>query len=605
MRSLTMGHLKIRILVALVMIVFSLTLLEIVLFSRSKTRELEVLFVSPQTVATPADRCTVVTCKRLLELIRKASTSIDFAVYGMRNQTELLEELKTAQARGVKLRGIVDRDKDGHNYYSSTDLWVRSLGNIRDDRASERASNLSLNTAKSKCDRPIGFNGPLQCVDYDLGERRIIAGLASREPFEHANLMHHKFFIVDGRWVWTGSSNISDSGTGGYNANIVGVFNSKEIADVFKREFDLMWEGNFNTGKIALEPKSVQINDVHVTPYFSPQDSPMRDGILPLIASAQKRVDIAVFFLTHKDVPLELIKARSRGVKIRVIIDATGAKNEYTKHEILREAGIQVKVENWGGKMHMKAAAIDDDLIIIGSMNWTSAGENSNDENTLVVRSKRLRNEFTTFFDSLWNSIPDKWSGKNARPDPESINSNGSCFDGIDNDFDDMIDLLDPGCGDNPPPLPSLPPFTVIHDKGATASDKDCEDFKTWSNAQSFYELAGGPKVDPHRLDQDRDGIACSTLPGSLIEKRVPPSTSEATPNKNSRIDLAPQKVTPKDEPMLSTPNPSDWNCADFDTQAEAQHFYEEHGGPGSDPFRLDRDRDGEACESLPESNSH
>jgi hypothetical protein len=41
-----------------------------------------------------------------------------------------------------------------------------------------------------------------------------------------------------------------------------------------------------------------------------------------------------------------------------------------------------------------------------------------------------------------------------------------------------------------------------------------------------------------------------------------------------------------------------DKDCSDFDTQAEAQRFFEKHQ-PG-DPHNLDGNGDGEACESLP-----
>ncbi|MER2510761.1 excalibur calcium-binding domain-containing protein [Amaricoccus sp.] len=41
-----------------------------------------------------------------------------------------------------------------------------------------------------------------------------------------------------------------------------------------------------------------------------------------------------------------------------------------------------------------------------------------------------------------------------------------------------------------------------------------------------------------------------------------------------------------------------DYDCGDFSTQAEAQRIYED-AGPG-DPYRLDRDHDGVACETLP-----
>jgi len=43
-----------------------------------------------------------------------------------------------------------------------------------------------------------------------------------------------------------------------------------------------------------------------------------------------------------------------------------------------------------------------------------------------------------------------------------------------------------------------------------------------------------------------------------------------------------------------------DYNCDDFSTQPEAQRFFDKVGGVGNDVNRLDGDKDGEACESLP-----
>jgi len=43
-----------------------------------------------------------------------------------------------------------------------------------------------------------------------------------------------------------------------------------------------------------------------------------------------------------------------------------------------------------------------------------------------------------------------------------------------------------------------------------------------------------------------------------------------------------------------------DKDCSDFRTQREAQVFFEANGGPFSDPHNLDRDGDGEVCETLP-----
>ena len=45
--------------------------------------------------------------------------------------------------------------------------------------------------------------------------------------------------------------------------------------------------------------------------------------------------------------------------------------------------------------------------------------------------------------------------------------------------------------------------------------DRNCSDFDTWAEAQAFYEAAGGPESDRHRLDRDGNGIACESLPGA------------------------------------------------------------------------------------------
>jgi hypothetical protein len=45
----------------------------------------------------------------------------------------------------------------------------------------------------------------------------------------------------------------------------------------------------------------------------------------------------------------------------------------------------------------------------------------------------------------------------------------------------------------------------------------------------------------------------------------------------------------------------SDVDCTDFDTRANAQSFFKgTRGSKSNDPYRLDQDHDGLACETLP-----
>ncbi|MDP2726538.1 MAG: excalibur calcium-binding domain-containing protein [Dehalococcoidia bacterium] len=62
-----------------------------------------------------------------------------------------------------------------------------------------------------------------------------------------------------------------------------------------------------------------------------------------------------------------------------------------------------------------------------------------------------------------------------------------------------------------PPPAPAKASDYVPPPCAAT--DCDGQDFKTQQEAQEFFIWAGGPAQDPHRLDADRDGIACESLP--------------------------------------------------------------------------------------------
>lgn len=425
----------------------------------------------PKQYDRPQDICEAEHCKALLGLIEGAQSSIDFAIYGMRNQTVIKNALVAAKERGVKVRGVVDRDLEGQNYYSSTEELVAVIGNVRSDLKADleiaRQEARARYDREPKCKRPDGFEGPLQCLAYDLGDSCLVSAHASREPIEGgAKIMHDKFFIVDERHVWTGSTNISDSGTGGYNANLVTVVESKTLASWYTEEFEQMYkDGRYHGRKPRPKGKKMlKLPEAELEVYFSPQESPISSRLRPILRNAQSSIDIAVFFLTHKHVVADLIDAYQRGVRVRVIMDATGAKNGYTKHELLRAAGIAVKVENWGGKMHMKSAVVDSETVITGSMNWTSSGDTKNDENTIIVHSPELAKQYETFFERLWTDIPDTWL--TANPDPESKDSTTACTDQVDNDFDHEADGADPGCGDSPPPLPPLPPWKTVQKNG-------------------------------------------------------------------------------------------------------------------------------------------
>jgi len=512
----------------------------------SATGSIELIFNSAPSSLADSDSCTNDICQSLLSVLGSAEKTIDFAVYGMRNQEHILEALVAARNLGVEIRGVVDRDSEGKNYYSSTDAWVSAIGQVRDDSGSEKnSSNTEERVYQDKCPRPEGRNGPLQCLVYDLGDSWILAEHASVDNFTSDEeggasnlLMHNKFFIVDSEIVWTGSANISDTGTGGYNTNVVALAYSPELAHIYEQEFNQMWSGKYHTEKEALERKTLSLGADSVTAYFSPQDDAMLTVVVQAIAQARETINASVFFLTDKRVTAELIAAHRRGVDVRIIIDATAAQNGYSKHEVLRLAGLPVKVETWGGKMHMKSVSIDHERVIVGSMNWTGAGSKTNDENTLLIDSKRLALEHDAFFEQLWNSIDSQWQEVGKNPLPESMDSPDACGDGIDNDFDGLADDEDPSCngvGEDFAPgaqrilpkgetvvlpegyklQPSVSPPSSNGNSGCDLNysgiclptvDVDIDCFQV--NAKDFLVVG----EDIHRFDANSDGEACETF---------------------------------------------------------------------------------------------
>ena len=332
--------------------------------------------------------------KELVKLIDNAQHKINFAIYGLRGQDEVLQALIDAKNRGVKIKGVVDSDSHNKNYYSDTKLLYKYF-DIKSDHQSY--------------------------------------------------IMHNKFFIIDKKIVWTGSSNISDTGTGGYNANNAIIIENKKIASLYEDEFYQMFDDElFHIHKINHTYKNIKTQDSIISVYFSPKSNTYKNGIKELIQNAKEYIYIPIFYLTHKNLAKELLKAKNRDVEIKIILDATAARNRYSMHKVLRKKGIKIKVENFGGKMHCKSLIVDDKYFVTGSMNLTKAGNQKNDENTLIIQNPNLAKQYKKYFLTLWNTIPNKFLFKD--PNPESLDSGNSCFDEIDNDFDHSIDSKDRMC---------------------------------------------------------------------------------------------------------------------------------------------------------------
>lgn len=414
------------------------------ILSDLEKNNIAIYFVDPLKNKKPVNEPDSDAALALLALINNAKDNINFAIYGIGGQDEIFRALVEAQKRGVKIQGVADVDKEYKNVYSDTFRLISIIKNFAVDFESTKTTE----EKERKKYYVNNINIPYkQNIKFDFDNNSIDKTYVTQTGIEiQKGIMHNKFFIVDNQYVWTGSTNVS-SGCMTYNSNVSVAVKSKELAKLYTEEFNQMYfNGKFHQNKLPIKNnENISINnETKISVYFSPKNKVFYNAIIPLINKSKSSIDIPMFFLTHKAITQALLDARSRGVKIRVILDAVGAKSAYSKHNVLREAGIPVKIENWGGKMHMKSMIIDNEIIVVGSTNWTSTAAYTNDENLLVIYNKNLANLFGKEFERLYNSIPNKWLKK--CPEPESLDSRYSCSDGIDNDHDGLIDKADDSC---------------------------------------------------------------------------------------------------------------------------------------------------------------
>lgn len=349
-----------------------------------KNSDIELFLTDMSVNLKPNNKCLDKICQAIVREIDSAKDSIDFAIYGYSKIPKIENALLNAQKRGVKIRFVFDTDGKT-NIYPDTFYLARLFPDNNFD--------------KSKY------------------------------------IMHNKFFIFDNKKVFTGSANISNNDMSGFSSNSAVLINSKETARIYTKEFEQMYRGKFHESKQKINNNS----DI----YFSPKDDIIYNELIPLVNRAKKYIYAPTFIITHEKLAQSLISAKQRGVDVKIILDATNTRTP-SKISQLRNAGIPVKTENFAGKLHSKSLIIDDEYIVIGSMNFSVSGAKYNDENVLIIKDEKLSKFYKEFFNYLWTKIPDKWVKYSVNA--ESKDSVGSCSDGIDNDYDGDIDMADSGC---------------------------------------------------------------------------------------------------------------------------------------------------------------
>ncbi len=337
------------------------------------------------TLANPsAAHGSVALDDKLIERIDQAQYAIDFCFYNIWRWT-ISDALIIAHQRGVLVRVITE-----HDHIDNT--AVQNL-----------------------------INEGIPVIDDTYG-------INTGDGF-----MHNKFAIFDYRdstsltddWIWTGSYNATDYGSES-NANNAVEIRHHELSRAYTIEFEEMWgskndipdpdSSRFQLLKTDNTNHSFTVDSVPLQLYFSPSDH-STPRIIDAVASADSTIYFCIFAYTRQDLCDEMKDRWDNGISVKGVFDEGDWLSYYSKSRDMTGDPSSSNPWNppapvlcdsvdspWGYELlHHKYLIVDADggqnpIVVTGCQNWSNNGEYYNDENTLIIHSAGIANQFLQEF---------------------------------------------------------------------------------------------------------------------------------------------------------------------------------------------------------------
>jgi phosphatidylserine/phosphatidylglycerophosphate/cardiolipin synthase-like enzyme len=319
----------------------------------------EVYFTDPVYINDPANWQSSI-AGRLIEKINAAQTSIHIASFEF-DLTPVAEALIAARQRGVDVRWVTDDE-----------------------------------------------NGLEADVEPGHGQFAMLqdAGIEVRSDNRSA-FMHNKFWIFDGQIVWTGSTNITENGIFKQDNNVV-VIQSPDLAAMYEREFQEMWDGQFGPrSPSTLDEQVTTINGSRIVVVFTSEDPALENAIVPLVNSATESIRFMTFSFTDYPLADTMSQRFKAGVDVAGVFETVGSETDAAELKTLMCRGVPVKQDGNSNFLHHKVIVVDERIVITGSMNYSTNAEESNDENVIIIDNADIARLYLQEFDRVWNIARD------------------------------------------------------------------------------------------------------------------------------------------------------------------------------------------------------
>jgi phosphatidylserine/phosphatidylglycerophosphate/cardiolipin synthase-like enzyme len=294
---------------------------------------------------------------------------------------------------------------DFHVEHEPPQVIARTLQSLRDRGVRVRI----LDHDEREVQREVPDNVPRPAAPPEYIDS---LGLDVRPVTGFGTLMHHKYAVLDGERVWTGSMNwTEDSFT--LQENCIVTLDSPAVAAAYLRDFDDLWNRPRHldkSGRFDCEWSDATFAGapVRVRPFFCPGRGPELAALIgSRIACARERIMVCSPVLTSGPILGALADVVGRGtVPVTGVVDRTqmqdvlrqwgGLPKASWKPEAFRfvasKAGFSGKRSiPWGPHtvhdfLHAKLVVCDD-WAFAGSYNHSRAGE-ENAENVLAIDGK-------------------------------------------------------------------------------------------------------------------------------------------------------------------------------------------------------------------------
>ncbi|MBA2539047.1 MAG: hypothetical protein H0V17_05380 [Deltaproteobacteria bacterium] len=213
-----------------------------------------------------------------------------------------------------------------------------------------------------------------------------------------AGLQHAKFMVVDQLTLATGSNNWSSTGTS-INEESTIVIKSVDgdpLLGGFRCHFQAIWDRDPTAAGTCSNAEAT----------FAPSSAPIK-MIEEELRRSTKSIDVLMHHLVFDDLVKELAKAAERGVRVRVIVNATDrAEHAGAAWDRLFKAGGTIRYKQTAPElfqlMHHKLAIIDDRIVVNGSGNWSGSAFFKNFENFVRYRDPRIARPYRELYARLW-----------------------------------------------------------------------------------------------------------------------------------------------------------------------------------------------------------